>query len=152
MRIKQQGNIIKNLRRMIPEFSCQTGCIDCCGPVPWVFWEKKQIQSIMPIEKLNPNKSIISNCGISCPYSEKEKGCLIYPERPILCRVFGASDVVKIKCTKGFKSLNPLSVKKTSQIMDRYLTMKPQLILKNLFEQLNPGKNYTSEAYLLGTK
>lgn len=145
MKVKHQARIIKKLRNEIPQsqFICKKGCIKCCGPVPWVFWEKKQIQSIINISELDQQKTIISNEGVSCPYCDQDIGCLIYDERPILCRIFGISEDKRIKCPKNNKMPPLLSIYQTKLIMNKYMDLKPKLMLEKALFNIT-GKKYVS--------
>lgn len=143
MKAKQQGRIIKRLRSKIPESNCHKGCIECCGPVPWVFWEKKKIQSLVDVAELDPQKSVFSKDGISCPYCVQDIGCLVYEERPILCRIFGISEDVRIKCPKSKTITAFLSINQTHQIMNEYLNLNPRLMLEKVLLQVT-GKKHKS--------
>lgn len=140
MKVKHQAQTIKRLRNKIPEFNCQKGCVECCGPVPWVFWEKKQIQELVNISELDPQKSIISKDGVSCPYCAQGIGCLVYKERPILCRIFGISEDDRIKCPKAKPIAALLSINQTHQIMDEYLKLNPSLMLEKALLQVTGKK------------
>lgn len=47
-------------------------------------------------------------------------GCEIYENRPILCRMFGASEEDLLKCPHGYKADKLLTAKKSRQIVRIY--------------------------------
>lgn len=53
----------------------------------------------------------------SCPFASPEEGCLIYEERPILCRLFGTSTIPLLACKRGLTSDDLLSTKEVWEIM-----------------------------------
>lgn len=100
------AKIIKYLRKQIPVFECVPGCSDCCGITVFSKWEWAQIS----------DKCIATS--IHCPYII-EKGCAIYPQRPIMCRLFGT--VSKMKCPYGRGPVKLLTPKKEKELMALYL-------------------------------
>ena len=81
----------------IPKHTNCTGCGDCCGIIPATAAETETIRryitdnGIRPIERADKT---------TCPFRDDEnKKCLIYPVRPLICRLFG---VVKgCQCPNG---------------------------------------------------
>lgn len=110
---------IKDLYSMIPEVIGCTNCGNCCGPVPFAPVESK---------KVVPIKKVFKGEDLSCPY-RKEGKCSIYENRPLMCRLFGATDPPDLMCPNGAKAEKTLSKKKTSKIIRRY----QQLFKSNLF-------------------
>lgn len=98
------------LRRLIPTFECVPGCHDCCGPVPWSRWERAQVPGPPP-----------GGHG-ACPWLG-EDGCTIYRDRPLICRLFGASEEPRLRCPHGRGPGRPLTVAETRRIMDTYLKL-----------------------------
>ncbi len=122
MKPKHQASIIKKLRKKIPVFKCKPGCHDCCGWIPAVFWEKKQIVSLKGERRFK--------IDLNCPYVEDCK-CSVYKERPILCQIYGASEEEKMTCPHGCKPEKTLSIEETKAIMKEYLNLKPKLLPHN---------------------
>jgi hypothetical protein len=91
----------------IPSFECRKGCTDCCGPVPFSRWEAERIQ----------DRRVATS--ITCPYAVGGR-CEIYEERPLLCRLFGAVDDVRLKCPHGCGPEKKLSVAEAEGIMREY--------------------------------
>lgn len=53
----------------------------------------------------------------SCPFASAEKGCLIYDQRPILCRLFGTSTTALLACKRGLTKECLLSDAQVMEIM-----------------------------------
>lgn len=98
-----EENIIKILRKAIPEMKCKITCNDCCGPVFFTRWEWEQIT----------DKRITKT--FICPYTSPT-GCEIYKDRPIMCRLFGQINTKIMLCPHGYKSERLLSEIKGAQI------------------------------------
>lgn len=82
----------------IPEHKNCANCGECCGPVPAT---EKEIREIAEFMVKNPYvKPIYHKDFLVCPFrSEERKKCLIYPVRPVVCRLFG--NVEFLKCPNG---------------------------------------------------
>lgn len=111
-------NELEKIYALIPEIDCKQGCHACCGPINWSPVEDIVIKEFM---KNNNIKDIhwsveqyVAN-DLLCPYLEDGK-CIIYPVRPIICRLQG--HVSKLPCPhiKGFD----LSKQKEDEIMRKY--------------------------------
>lgn len=82
----------------IPNHKNCTNCGKCCGFVPASVSEVNAIRDYIAVNGIEPiaraDKSI-------CPFRDEEnKKCLIYPVRPIVCRLFGVAKGV-MQCTNG---------------------------------------------------
>ena len=106
--MSEAGKIIKYLRKRIPTFECIPGCSDCCGPISFSKWEWAQISDKREASSL------------TCPYVTKE-GCVIYSQRPIMCRLFGT--VPKMLCPHGCRPKKMLSSKKDRELFILYLKL-----------------------------
>ncbi len=102
------AKVHKALYASIPSFKCKEGCTDCCGPIPFSQWERKRI-------KIEPGKS-----GKPCPYLG-EGGCLIYEQRPFICRLFGT--VPEMPCPHGCKPEKMLSSLEGKKLLHKYKKM-----------------------------
>lgn len=80
----------------IPKHKNCTNCGRCCGLIPVMPDELKQIRDYVAKYKIKA----VNIHSITCPFrDDKKKICLIYPVRPIICRLMG---VVKgMECPNG---------------------------------------------------
>ncbi len=101
------GEIHERLYSKIPAFQCRPGCTDCCGPVPFSKWEWSRIK----------NKRLAM--GIKCPYARDGK-CEIYEQRPLICRLYGAVEDVRLTCPYGCKPEVKLTKAEADKIMREY--------------------------------
>ena len=93
---------LDEIRSRIPRFKCKEGCHDCCGPVPF---------SKEEWDRINDKREATS---LTCPYLGA-KGCDIYEERPIMCRLFGV--VEDLLCPHGCRPVGFLSRSQARKIM-----------------------------------
>lgn len=98
------------LYAMIPEFTCLPGCTACCGPVPWAAAEWERVADKRRATSL------------TCPYASPA-GCACYPDRPLLCRMFGAVDAPPLRCPFGRGPETPLTEAEAHEIMRRYMAL-----------------------------
>lgn len=84
--------IIARLREQIPSFECVPGCHDCCGPVT----TSSEEMSRLP-RKTNAEHEAALN-ELNCVHLGP-KGCTVYGERPLICRLFGTTP--KMACPNG---------------------------------------------------
>tara|TARA_R110000868_G_scaffold364037_1_gene626501 strand:+ start:36362 stop:36715 length:354 start_codon:yes stop_codon:yes gene_type:complete len=84
--------IIARLREEIPTFECIPGCHDCCGPVT----TSSEEMSRLPVKSDAEHEAALNefNCVHLGP-----KGCEVYGERPLICRLFGTTP--KMACPNG---------------------------------------------------
>lgn len=83
---------IRFLRSRIPDFECEPGCHDCCGPVTC---------SSEEIARL-PVKSDAEHAAALAAYNCVHlgaNGCSVYSERPLICRLFGTTP--RLTCPRG---------------------------------------------------
>jgi len=74
----------------IPKATCPEGCGKCCGIVYPSRLELNNIYSWCVLHKIEP-KDFTMAPELDCPYLGQDKRCTIYPVRPFLCRILGAS-------------------------------------------------------------
>ncbi len=80
---------IEDLYKLIPDFICTEGCHVCCqefGVPSRTRVEDKRVKVFLQNNSMQPGKAQ----GNTCPYLN-ERGCSIYPVRPLICRIYGAS-------------------------------------------------------------
>lgn len=75
---------IRFFRQYIPSFECLPGCHDCCGPVT----TSSEEMSRLPRKSAAEHAAALAD--LSCPHLG-EQGCLVYAERPLICRLFGTT-------------------------------------------------------------
>ncbi|WP_199438461.1 YkgJ family cysteine cluster protein [Vibrio owensii] len=110
---------LKRLYEQIPQVEgCDPSCGGCCGPSPLSVSEAVRL-GIEGGLLITPLKSTLTH-GVSCEYYEPMQGCSRYDERPLLCRLFGASEDPGLVCPKGARASSPLTVSQTNQIMRAY--------------------------------
>ena len=100
-------NYLQALYEQIPQFTCKEGCADCCGPV---LFSKSEWESIEDKRKATSTK---------CPYASSV-GCDIYAQRPLICRLYGASSHPTLRCPHGCGPSLPLDLRTTRQIFVDY--------------------------------
>ena len=114
--VKLNNKIIERLEKiysLIPDFECQH-CHRCCGPIVWFepeeilirdYLHKHKIKRILwTMEEFERNK-------MRCPYL-RDNGCVIYPVRPIVCRLQGNISELKCKSIKNHKLMSKKQINK----------------------------------------
>lgn len=73
----------------IPKHTNCTNCGQCCGIVPASQVEINTIRNYIAVNGISPIKRADKTI---CPFRDnKNKKCLIYPVRPLVCRLFGVA-------------------------------------------------------------
>ncbi|QLG88919.1 YkgJ family cysteine cluster protein [Chitinibacter bivalviorum] len=88
----EQRDQIRYFRSRIPSFACVEGCHDCCGPVLTSSEEISRLPSKTKAERAAALAEYL------CPHLGA-KGCTVYAERPIICRLFGTTP--RLPCPHG---------------------------------------------------
>ncbi|MES2353036.1 MAG: YkgJ family cysteine cluster protein [Pseudomonadota bacterium] len=83
---------IRFFRTRIPSFECIPGCHDCCGPVT----ASSEEMFRLPVKSDEEHDVALAN--LNCPHLG-EKGCQVYDERPLICRLFGTTP--RLACPHG---------------------------------------------------
>ena len=83
---------LRFLRRRIPEFECEPGCHDCCGPVT----ASGEEMARLPVKSDAEHAAALD--ALRCPHLGA-KGCQVYAERPLICRLFGTTP--RLACPNG---------------------------------------------------
>jgi len=83
---------IRFFRSRIPSFECAPGCHDCCGPVT----TSSEEMARLPVKSDEEHEVALAE--LSCPHLG-EKGCEVYTERPLICRLFGTTP--RLACPNG---------------------------------------------------
>ena len=73
----------------IPAHTNCTNCGKCCGVIPATIPEINAIRDYIAVNGIHP---IERKDKTICPFrDEKNKKCLVYPVRPIVCRLYGVA-------------------------------------------------------------
>ena len=99
----------ENLYAQVPAFACEPGCTACCGIVAMTAWEWGEVQD---------KRQASAGCT-TCPYAEGG-GCAIHPQRPLICRLFGAVDDPRLQCPKGRAPERKLAPEHARRLMQAY--------------------------------
>jgi Fe-S-cluster containining protein len=90
--MNRNSQTIRFLRRHIPDFACQPGCHDCCGPVT------ASSEEMARLPRKSAEAQARAMAELSCPHLG-EQGCQVYAERPLICRLFGTTP--RLACPNG---------------------------------------------------
>ena len=80
----------------VPEAVCAR-CGRCCGPIGFTVLEEKNIEKYLEDEGIDVSACVVGRTkdqvfafttDHKCPFL-KDNECIIYPVRPIVCRIFG---------------------------------------------------------------
>lgn len=106
----------------IPAHTNCVNCGKCCGLVPATIREVEEIRKWMARNNVQPIRQ--ENQAV-CPFrDEPHKRCLIYPVRPVVCRLFGVTSGV-MQCPNG----NSNSIDGS-----RFLPEQDEIVVLNLLE------------------
>lgn len=83
---------LRFLRQRIPAFECKPGCHDCCGPVT------ASSEEMARLPRKTAAEQALALAELSCPHLGA-KGCQVYAERPLICRLFGTTP--RLACPNG---------------------------------------------------
>jgi len=108
-------NYIKRLNdvySLIPSITCKH-CHECDGPIYWFKIEEINIRKYLEEQKIayiTWSNEMFKQNNDSCPYLQNNK-CIIYPVRPIVCRLQGLVDSLPCKCNDNCYISNDLFIK-----------------------------------------
>lgn len=107
---------LESLYAKVPPFPCKEHCSECCGPIRWSDVEDTNIRNYLGERgmeyrsvRIAPGdilKAVTSGdySGVTCPYVENDR-CLIYPVRPLICRLQGVVEKMPCPHSKSEKML-----------------------------------------------
>ena len=98
---------IDALRQRIPSFTCIVGCHDCCGPVT----ASSEEVARLPIKTQAQHDAAVER--LDCVYLGS-KGCEVYAERPLICRLFGTTP--GLRCPNGQRPVYMIDAKAEQDI------------------------------------
>lgn len=78
----------------IPELKCVSGCNECCGVIFWFRIEEENIRRYL--KEHNIEYRYAKSLSDKCPYFEDGR-CVIYPVRPVICRLYGVVENLRCK-------------------------------------------------------
>jgi Fe-S-cluster containining protein len=84
---------------------------------------ERNIQNLESLLNLNLGMDWHFSCD-SCVYVTPDNKCGIYPHRPFVCRIFGATDEPKLSCPHGRKAPNPISLEETHELAQEYMEIR----------------------------
>jgi len=84
--------VLDALRARCPEMDCIPGCTACCGPVPW---SREEFSRLSPAQQ----ERLRTAFTLQCPFAVEGKGCAVYEERPLTCRLYGVAR--GLECLQG---------------------------------------------------
>ena len=124
--IKEVKKRLNEIYSEIPDFNCN-GCGDCCGPIKWFVSENFVIKDFMEknnIEYIRWGIKDFSKNNFRCPYLTKDKKCMIYEVRPIICRLQGHTPKLPCKKKKPFD----ISKEKANKLMAAVVNLDMDLL------------------------
>ncbi len=113
---------LDDLYKMIPSVPCPSGCISCCkkfGIPSRNEEEDRRLKEYLKIHNIpgRVNDFEVSDEDNTCPYVTT-KGCAVYPARPFICRLYGASP--SYPCIENIKPFNMLTSEEEAEILRIY--------------------------------
>ncbi len=121
MRSNQQK--IQFFRARIPAFECIPGCHDCCGPVT----ASSEELFAMPVISAAKHEAALQD--LNCPHlgdSLSKKGCTVYAERPIICRLFGTTP--RLPCPHGKRPAAMIDAQLDTQVQQWFSSTRQVLV------------------------
>jgi hypothetical protein len=117
--VTKNSRKIRFFRERTPKFECKPGCHDCCGPITASTEEVARF----PVKSDAEHEAALAE--YNCPYLG-DKGCQVYGERPLICRLFGTTP--RLPCQNGKKPSVMIDPKIEHQI-HRFLAKTRQVLL-----------------------
>ena len=124
-------NALEKIYSTIPNFKCKH-CHQCCGPIIWFEPEEILIKDYLQKNKIKRilwSKEEFERNKMKCPYLIDDR-CVIYPVRPIVCRLQSNISQLKCKISNGNKLM---SQKKLNNIKEEYIKLIKQSNGMNIF-------------------
>ena len=122
---------LEKIYTSIQNFSCQH-CHQCCGPIIWFEPEELMIRDYLEKNKIKRIVWTIKEFKqnhMRCPYLIDDR-CIIYPVRPIACRLQG--NIFELKC-KSSNDHRLLSEKELNDIREEFVKLIKQTNGMNIF-------------------
>jgi len=113
---------LEKIYSQIPNFNCQN-CHQCCGPIIWFKPEEILIREYLKKYKIKHvvwTKKEFEKNNRRCPYLINDK-CIIYPVRPIVCRLQG--NIPELKCKSSSNNIKSLSINELENIKKEFFQL-----------------------------
>ena len=110
---------IQFFRTRIPSFECIPDCHDCCGPVT----ASSEEMFALPVVDAATRTDALAN--LNCAHLSS-KGCTVYAERPLICRVFGTTP--RLPCPHDRRPAVLIDAALDSQIQAFFLSTRQVLV------------------------
>lgn len=107
---------IEDLYNLVPDVACTPGCIECCRNFGVPSRTKVEDQRLKAFLRAS-GRELGEARGNTCPYVS-EKGCTVYPVRPLICRLFGTSP--NYMCHMGVMPVRLLHEDEEEEIFQLY--------------------------------
>lgn len=107
---------IDDLYGLLPEMQCIPGCVECCrsfGVPSRTRVEDERLKAFLHAQ----GRSLGRAEGTTCPYAS-DRGCTVYPARPLICRLYGTS--VNYRCRMGAGPVRVLDEDEEAEIFNFY--------------------------------
>jgi Fe-S-cluster containining protein len=112
---------LNEIYKSIKTFNCKH-CHQCCGPIIWFEPEELFIRDYLEKNKIKRivwTKEEFEKNHMRCPYIIDDR-CIIYPVRPIVCRLQG--NISELKC-KSSKPVTLISEKELNNIREEFIKL-----------------------------
>ena len=109
----------EELYAQIPNMTCPPGCSDCCCIVRFSRYEVAQISTAKIIRATFTR--LRQATTQKCPYLTEDSRCSIYQSRPFVCRLFGTTEIERLRCPKGVEPDKLLSAEEGEILINQFL-------------------------------
>jgi len=121
---------LEGIYSQIQDFECKH-CHKCCGPIIWFEPEEILIRDYMvshDIDYILWSTDQFKNNGMRCPYIRNDR-CIIYPVRPIVCRLQG--NILDMPCKNNTKKI--ISKEQLDKIKKEFEKLSEETDGENMF-------------------
>ena len=105
----QRINKIEEIYSSIPEISCVEDCGKCCGLISMSELEDRRVRRFLEenhleVQFYNDPLDVTYVKALHgenrCYFLDKRQRCLVYPVRPIICRLYGVAENMRCPYTR----------------------------------------------------
>lgn len=89
---------LKAIYDSLPRIRCWRRCWDSCGPIGMTSIERQYLKSETG-QEIPPGIIFRENLVTSCPQLSRTNRCKVYAARPLICRIWGLTEL--LKCPYG---------------------------------------------------
>lgn len=127
----------------VPEAACDR-CGVCCGPIGFTILEEKNIEKYLEDEGISVHACVVGRSkdqvfaftnDCKCPFI-MDNECVVYPVRPIVCRLFGVIrgggklPCKKVMCERKLSArYADKLVKRVGRLNERFVKEEPEDII-----------------------